>query len=524
MTEDKTYPRTHEDSFSVDDVPRTDALDSIPQRDGATPDAVYDISDILDKTGHRTHVYSNGITLGVRTSGIPSARGVHLEIVYVLDLREATFGKASIAMKAAVLETVNRSLPSVLKDVDLDDRWDELSVMTPWGQIPLQTLKSSDGGNRSLLHITRAVYVVSKDVRPTIDLSWLTEARRVLDIEGFSLARRSDARSILPDVSESVDSEKWRLLERGVKKGWYGALLLGLPIIGTLAFVSAFVSGSGNLLLPLAATILGAASSSLYLTQSRRVIQEFKQQLALERNALDEIGEAQRIDKSVFENARTLKIINDLGFVVSPLIGSAARAARDGSTERSVLLCSSILDECVRVSSNLIPKEMETRHTLSSDPGMERFLDLFRFLEGLEDESEEAELALAYAAITNHMVSPVSAEQLVEFIGYLNLSLFNAGIVPRDTRDSVDELILRKSTERLLAYFDEELSRPEDQIQSFETLEDDSLKEHHELMNELRSSGRDDTSRTLQEEGSHIEDNTGYGKMVFESEEEFDAA
>ena len=74
----------------------------------------YDISRSLKLTGHVTTRYANGLTLGVRMEAIPGTRGVHVDIVFVLDLREAAFGKGGLAMRAAVLETVNRDLDRVL--------------------------------------------------------------------------------------------------------------------------------------------------------------------------------------------------------------------------------------------------------------------------------------------------------------------------------------------------------------------------------------------------------------------------
>jgi len=91
-----------------------------------------DISDALEVTGHFTTRYPNGLTLGVRLEAIPGTRGVHVDVVYVLDLREAEFGKSGLAMRAAVLESINRTLSRVLGDVGLDEFMNEQTVLTPW--------------------------------------------------------------------------------------------------------------------------------------------------------------------------------------------------------------------------------------------------------------------------------------------------------------------------------------------------------------------------------------------------------
>ena len=58
----------------------------------------YDISRSLKLTGHVTTRYANGLTLGVRMEAIPGTRGVHVDIVFVLDLREAAFGKGGLRL------------------------------------------------------------------------------------------------------------------------------------------------------------------------------------------------------------------------------------------------------------------------------------------------------------------------------------------------------------------------------------------------------------------------------------------
>ncbi|MHA2603220.1 MAG: hypothetical protein AM324_013950, partial [Candidatus Thorarchaeota archaeon SMTZ1-83] len=81
-----------------------------------------DVEIALVETGHQVHKYTNGLTVGLRLAGVPGKRGVHADIAYVLDLREARFGKSSLAMKAAVLESIGRPLQSVLYDIGLSDR------------------------------------------------------------------------------------------------------------------------------------------------------------------------------------------------------------------------------------------------------------------------------------------------------------------------------------------------------------------------------------------------------------------
>ena len=105
----------------------------------------HEISAALEVTGHFTVRYPNGLTLGVRLESVPGTRGVHVDVVYVLDLREAEFGTSGLAMRAAVLESINRSLPRVLGDVGLEEFLKEQTVLTPWGRVRLPLLRGSSG-------------------------------------------------------------------------------------------------------------------------------------------------------------------------------------------------------------------------------------------------------------------------------------------------------------------------------------------------------------------------------------------
>ena len=64
----------------------------------------YDIIRILVGSGHHAKKLENGISLAIRFSGIPDTKGVHVEVVHVLDLRCARFGKSLFGMKSYVLD------------------------------------------------------------------------------------------------------------------------------------------------------------------------------------------------------------------------------------------------------------------------------------------------------------------------------------------------------------------------------------------------------------------------------------
>jgi hypothetical protein len=163
----------------------------------------YDIESALKLTEHFTSTYPNGLTLGVRMEAVPGTRGVHVDVVFVLDLRRAEFGKGGLAMRAAVLETVNRNLERVLRDVGLDEFLSEHNVLTPFGRVRLPLMRGMTNGATSLMHETRTIYVITENAKPSADLTWLTEKGRIVTADQFALIRQSDARSRLPDLKKN---------------------------------------------------------------------------------------------------------------------------------------------------------------------------------------------------------------------------------------------------------------------------------------------------------------------------------
>ncbi|MFX1560152.1 MAG: hypothetical protein ACFFBL_06170, partial [Promethearchaeota archaeon] len=247
----------------------------------------HDISNALEVTGHFTTRYPNGLTLGVKLQAVPRTRGVHVDVVYVLDLREAEFGKSGLAMRAAVLESINRPLPRVMGDVGLEEFMSEQAVLTPWGRIRLSLLRGSTEKSVSLIHETRTVYVITEGTKPTMDLTWLTDSGRVVTPEEFVLARRSDARSALPDLKKSILASKWELLESGLTRGWFGILALAGLIIGVATVFSVLTVGSGSLIIPILVSALSGLVGGWLLQSSRKSINRFVTNISEEQRILD---------------------------------------------------------------------------------------------------------------------------------------------------------------------------------------------------------------------------------------------
>jgi hypothetical protein len=414
------------------------------------------ISD-LKTSGHHTCKYPNGLSCGVRLEAIPGTRGVHVDVVHVLDLREAEFGNSGLAMRAAILEGVNRPLSRVLTDVGLGSFMVEKAIPTPFGRVPLLLLQSLKGSGSSLVHETRTVYVVREDTRTSMDLSWLTDPGRVIAATDLSLARKSDMRAILPSIRGKIVDTKWNLLETVVKRGWLGAIAsLGIAI-GLISTLMVTLVGSGTLLAPLLMTAIATLMGSLLLSSSRRALMRFRSILAEEEEGLLHLGDRKCIDDAISENEDQLRLLGDISFVVSPLMAVVGIAIESGNANEAAYNACQILDECVR----LAPLRVDTHTSLKTagDEGLRKFVGLF---DSLGAKVEEEELALAYVALTGHTNSPLSFSELVRHVEVLNNTLYHAGALRPDIKESVDDRINKRAMEAVVEAFDKSLAEDED--------------------------------------------------------------
>ncbi|MHA1770726.1 MAG: hypothetical protein ACTSYL_08760 [Candidatus Thorarchaeota archaeon] len=403
-------------------------------RDAAS-DASNDIETVLHKTGYHSCSFPNGFTFGVKLEGLHGTRGVHVNVVICLDLRVARFGAGGLAMRAAVLETVNRPLNQILMDVGLGGLFQERSILTPRGKIRMPILRSPDGKSSSYVHETRNIYVITDGVRPSIDLSWLTDSKRIVPATEFALLRNSDARAMLPVLTDKIVPDKWAALEHAVKTGWYSAVALAGVLVGTAALANSIGSGVNTFLLPLLLTLVSLVVFLYLFRQSSTAIQSFEGYCVVERQRLAVLGDKNRIDRALRENSSMLSIVGDLNFMISPLMATAAEHLRATNIDGSVSSVCSILDECVRSS----PSRISPGDTLGgADEGLAKFLGLFESL-GVPVEKEH--LALAYVAFTGYPVNSLTETEVAEHIGTLNNSLFDAGILRPQVKESVDDLL-----------------------------------------------------------------------------------
>ena len=480
-----------------------------------------DIVEVLEATDHLTHVSSNGLVLGVRISGISGTRGVHVEIVHILDLRKAVFGKGGFALQASVLESVNRELPSLLKDVGLRERLEETSPLTPWGRVPMHTLRSASGKHKSLVYETRLVYVVTQEVRSSADLSWLTANGRVVSVHDFSLARKSDARIILPDLEKSLIVDKWDGFSRAVRNGWYGMLAAGASVLGGVTSLLVLLSSSGNLIAPLAFMGLCGAGAAWLLRQSHKGLNEFRKAIESEQAGVAALGDRTRVADSIKANEKKLRLVGDLSFVISPLMASASKNLEDGDINGAVVLAERVLDELVRLS----PSDEDKKGIVTGDAGIERFIGVFRNVGADLTETEEVSLALAYTAVTGHVTTPLGVEEALTHMAVLNTSLFNAGVLSPTVRGSIDNMFISRAFHVIVDEFSADLAKPEDEI--VQTIEGGG-SDMKELLGNIAKSGsvskeQEEEANPEAEETPEDEPSEGKPAEIESPEDESDA-
>ncbi|TFG98764.1 hypothetical protein E4H12_05105 [Candidatus Thorarchaeota archaeon] len=436
----------------------------------------YDIVSALKLTEHFTSRYPNGLTLGVRMESVPGTRGVHVDVVFVLDLRKAEFGGGGLAMRAAVLETVNRDLERVLSDVGLDDFLSEHNVITPFGRVRLPLLRGMATGSISLMHETRTVYVITENAKPSADLTWLTDTGRIVTADQFALIRQSDARSRLPDLKRSVKASKWNLLEAGLTRGWFGILSLIALAIGASSAITVVLAGSGSLLIPLIVSATSGVVGGWLLSSSHNSVSSFVETLSNEQEQLRTIGDATRISKSIAENEEKLQLIGHVNFVVSPLVAEAAAAMKSNNLEKTVNLACSVLDECVRLS----PVESTTKSLLMGDSGLRRYIGLFEHLGG---NVEKETLALGYVGLTGHLLRPINFGEAVAHLTELVNSLYNIGAIRPDIKEGIDDHLNYSSMTETLQAFDKAIAEEPEPTFDIPEAEDQSIEsevEHEE--------------------------------------------
>jgi len=416
-----------------------------------------DITKALKNAGHWSIEYPNGLLLGIRPIGIPGTRDVHVDIIHVLDLRKAKFGRSNLAVQAAILESVNRPIENLLRDVEMDGLLDTKSLLSPLGRIEFKVLRSLKRGSASHVHETRTIYAIFKEGSSNRNLSWLTDVSRIVPANELSLLLSSDSRSQYNVVQKSVNPDKWDDLERGYKKAWFGILPVIMGFFGGLGIFGSLIAG-GHLLIPLIVCSVSIPLALWMFKNASASMNSFQDSLNAERNEMAKIGDAARIQSSINENITCLEIVGTLNFIITPLMDSAAVAMKRGDIDESINSLGSILDECVRFA----PLGSSNEIKLTGDPGLEKFIRLFKNLGLAFQEGEEEALGLAYVALTGHSTSPITEQELIEHLGTLNNLLFDAGALSPEVKNRVDDLLNLQAGGKMIEEINRELAKPDD--------------------------------------------------------------
>ena len=418
-----------------------------------------DIAAILKNSGHRVHSYSNGIVLAVRLEAVPGTRSVHIEITHVVDLRSDKAWKTTTAMMAAVLAHVNRPLQGILDDVGLEESLSEKPLVMPWGRIRLPILLTQSGKASSIVIETRWVYAICKDIRPAADLSWLTDSKRVVSISDLALSRQSDMRSSSAKLRNGVGKNKVALVRQAMANGWYGVLALVTILVGLMTASMVGLGHPTAMIVPLLlAGVAGIATVKL-LSTSRRRFNELVLALKTEHLHALEVGDSARTAKSAEKNRDLLRTVEDLSFVVSPLMVMAAEALKAGDVNHAVSSACYVLDECVRLSPS--PANEIEPSLAGTDEGLKRFLGFMKYL-GVN--SEEESLAVAYVGLTGHLSSPIGFGEVVDHMTSLTNVLGDSGVLTQDAREKLDNVMNTWAMETVAHELEQILHGPDETV------------------------------------------------------------
>jgi hypothetical protein len=462
----------------------------------------------LESNEYKICEYPNGLIAGLRMQSIPGSKGVHVDVIHVLDLRKARFGRTRLAVQSALLDNMSKDLRHLLEDVGLAHMFEVQEVATPFGRAHLRVLRPPKNSRPSLIYETRSVYGVYSDtsVAPST-IKWLTKPEKLVRASEFSLLHQSDLRSSLNEVRSAIEQEKWKLLETGYRAGWWSLLPLILLIASTVGLVASLVTMSGVLFVPVVVT---AASLPLFVWLAKSGISrldEFNDSLDREEAKLEKAGDSARIREEAQANEEKLRFVGNLNFVVTPLMGSAGAAVKSGDVESAASSLCAILTESVMHA----PK-IEGENASASDLGLKKFVELFFYL-GLDlTEDEEMALSLAYAALTGHQTTPLSKQELLHHMGVLNNTLFDCGILSVDVKASIDDMMnYGAAGELLVKWVDDESDSPE---QTEDKCTDEPCGIDDDTLNEMSAAGlsgpkaTDEENPTVQEESPLLEAET----------------
>ncbi|TFF91066.1 hypothetical protein EU545_05810, partial [Candidatus Thorarchaeota archaeon] len=332
-----------------------------------------EIASYLESSEYRVCEYPNGLVMGLRLQSIPGGKGVHADVVHVLDLRQAKFGKTALAVQSALLDTIDKDLRHLLEDVGIGSMFEIQQIYTPFGRAHLRVLRPPKASRGSMVYETRSVYVVhSRDRVPPSNVTWLSRSTRIVSVDEFNLLHQSDTRSSLHDVKGSIEQTKWKDLEAGYRSGWWSLLPLILMMASSVGVTASILTSSGTLLVPAAVAAVSAPLFAWLARTGAIRLDAFNAALDTEEAKLEKAGDLARIREEIRENEEKLRVVGRLSFVLTPLMGGAGVAVEEGDFSAAASSLSAILTECV-----VHAPELDDESGSSADLGLKKFIKLF---------------------------------------------------------------------------------------------------------------------------------------------------
>ena len=390
---------------------------------------VSDIQRVLEDASFRVRIYPNGITTGFRFKGIPRTRGVHVEVVHVIDLRIASFGTTNFARKSAILARTNRDIGSILAEHKMHDRYVEKRIWTMKGRITLKMLRTQNLRTCSLIHQTTNVYAIHDGTGTGIDFSWLMNRNHVLSIEELYRTLKGDTLHV-KGLQELILPDKWENIQRGYERSIEAILTLSLGFVGIFSLLASISLPGRDLTWSLLGILIGFVSGSILTLNARKYLTKFLESVTNEFKLLSERCDVERLDKACIEKDDQMTLVNELNFSISSLMGAASDAIEAAKVDEAVAKVNEILDELIEMSP------IESNDEEISESGLRKVLGLF---ESFGIDTGDYKIQHAYVAFTGHRETRLSIEEATRHLASLNNALYATGIIRPEAKDKIDD-------------------------------------------------------------------------------------
>jgi hypothetical protein len=467
-------------------IEEMEAEENVTVEKKAEDEEVSDIQQVLEDASFQSKTYPNGITTGFRFKGIPGTRGVHVEVVHVIDLRVASFGTTNFARKSAILARTNRDIGSILAEHKMHDRYTEKRIWTMKGRITLKMLRTQNLRTCSLIHQTTNVYAIHDGMGTGIDFSWLMNRNHVLSIEELYRTLKGDTLHV-KGLQEYILPDKWENIQKGYERSIEAILTLSLGFVGIFSLMASITLQNRELIWSLLGILIGFVSSSFLTLNARKYLTKFLESVTNEFKLLSERCDVERLNKACLEKDDQMTLVNELNFSISSLMGAASDAIEAAKVDEAVAKVNEILDELIEMS----PIESEDEEITES--GLRKVLGLF---ESFGIDTSDYKIQHAYVAFTGHRETRLSIEEATRHLASLNNALYATGIIRPEAKDKIDDRMNIRDAWQLAKKGFEDI--PDVRIEDVKRKEDDYDSIISEMSEEGGKSSVDD-DKTVEE-------------------------